>query len=459
MPDRVTVVGGGLAGCEVAWQLAEAGIDVGLVEMKPETRTPAQTSDHLAELVCSNSLRSANPTNAVGLLKLEMTRLGSLVMAAATEARVPAGDAFAVDRDLFGRTITARIEAHPRIERRHALVTDLPSAADGITVIATGPLTADRLAQSIVRATGRERLYFYDAIAPVVMADSLDRDQIYAASRYGKGGGADYLNCPLGAEQYDAFYDLLIGALCMPLHPFETPHYFQGCLPIEVIAKSGRDTLRFGTMKPVGLRDPKTGRVPYAVLQLRQEDRHGQAYNLVGFQTKMTHPEQRRVLCTLPGLERAEFLRFGAVHRNTYIDSPALLDAQMRLKTLPHLRFAGQITGVEGYTESAAHGLATGLVLARELCGRPCPPPPPETAIGALWNHVRGALRLPGRAHEPQNVHWGLFPPPPPGTRKKDTKEVRLARAVCALERWAAEHAVPLRPPPAVDRPAVAAEE
>jgi methylenetetrahydrofolate--tRNA-(uracil-5-)-methyltransferase len=438
VPEKVTIIGGGLAGCEAAWQLARAGIDVRLVDMKPGARSPAASMDTLAELVCSNSLRSSNPLNAVGLLKLEMARLGSLVIQVATEARVPAGDALAVDRRAFSRGITRALEAHPRITREQALITALPQASAGPCIIATGPLTADALAAAIVAATGRERLYFYDAMAPIVSGDSIDRSIVYAASRYDKGGSADYLNCPLDEAEYNRFVDDLLHAECMPLHPFEEPRYFQGCLPIEVMAASGPDTLRYGTMKPVGLVDPRNGWRPWAVVQLRQEDQHGQSYNLVGFQTKLMHSEQGRIFRTIPGLAGAEFNRLGGIHRNTFLDSPTLLDDRMRLKVAPHVRFAGQVTGVEGYVESAGHGLVTGLLLARELNGLPASVPPPETALGALWEHVSGRLLLPGRAYEPQNVHWGLFPPPPAGTRKKDTKQVRYQRAVAALDGWIA---------------------
>ena len=436
MMDHVTIIGGGLAGCEAAWQLASSGVEIRLVDMKPALKSQAHQSDNLAELVCSNSLRSSNPMNAVGLLKQEMARLNSLVMRAADESRVPAGDALAVDRTAFSQAITAALDSHPRIRRHSALISALPPPEAGPVIIATGPLTADGLAAAIVAATGQERLYFYDAMAPIVAGDSIDRDHVYAASRYGKGGGADYLNCPLNQEEYERFVDDLLRAEYMPLHSFEEPKYFQGCLPIEVMAASGPDTLRFGTMKPVGLVDPHTNKRPYAVIQLRQEDRHGQSYNLVGFQTKLKHPEQQRIFRKIPGLGRAEFLRLGGIHRNTFLDSPRLLDEYMRLKTIPHVRFAGQVTGVEGYVESAAHGLMTGWLLARELNGHPAPPPPPEPALGALWTHVLGRALLPGRPYEPQNVHWGLFPLPPAGTRKKDTKTVRYNRAVEAFDQW-----------------------
>lgn len=452
MTAQVTVVGAGLAGVEVAWQLAEAGVSVRLIEQKPQSHSPAHTSTEFAELVCSNSLRSMNPQNAVGLLKEEIRRLGSLVMRAALLARVPGGDALAVDRIVFARAIAEAIGKHPRITIQTQTVERLATPDEGTTVVATGPLTAEALANDIARLTGQARLYFYDAIAPIVAADSIDRTIVFAASRYGKGGD-DYLNCPLSQEHYEAFIDALLAADLYPLHAFEAPKYFSGCQPIEVVAASGRDALRFGAMKPVGLRDPRSDMRPYAVVQLRQEDRDAQAYNLVGFQTKMRHGDQQRVLRMIPGLGQAEFLRLGAIHRNTYIDSPALLDERMRLRTHPHLRFAGQITGVEGYVESAAHGLLVGMMLASEYRGAPLAPPPRECALGGLHGHVLGVTRLPGRAHEPANVNWSMVPPPDPGTRKNETKVVRLRRAVQAFESWAHSSGLTLSEP----NPSVAA--
>jgi methylenetetrahydrofolate--tRNA-(uracil-5-)-methyltransferase len=441
---QVTIVGGGLAGCEAAWQLAQRGIDVRLIEQKPLRRTPAQVTDELCELVCSNSLRSSNIQNAVGLIKEEMRRLGSLVITAALASRVPAGDALAVERVAFGGYVANALRSHPKVQVVSEIVSALP--AEGEVIIATGPLTGDELARDILRVSGQERLYFYDAIAPIISGDSIDRSIVWAQSRYDKGEGADYLNCPLSKEDYDAFVQALLGAECAPLHEFEEPKYFQGCLPVEVVAHSGVDALRWGCMKPVGLRDPRTGKRPYAVVQLRKEDKDGQAYNLVGFQTKLKHPEQKRVLRMIPGLAQAEFLRLGAIHRNTYLDSPTLLDGRMRLMAQPNVRFAGQITGVEGYVESAAHGLVTALLLASELNGSRIEPPPRETALGALYAHVRGETRLPGRAHEPQNVNWSMMPPPPPGTRKSDSKVVRVTRAIERLESWAREFGITLVP-------------
>lgn len=444
MTELVTIVGAGLAGSEAAWQLAQAGIAVKLLEMKSIKRTPAQNSDELCELVCSNSLRSINHLNAIGLLKEEMRRLDSLIIESAFENRVPAGDALAVDRLGFSRTITAALDGHPNIERASQVVEEIPKT--GHTIIATGPLTDNLLAASIQEASGADRLYFYDAIAPIVTGESLNRDIVFAASRYGKGGGDDYLNCPMNKEQYEAFIDAILEGECMPLHAFEEPKYFQGCLPIEVVATSGRETLRFGAMKPVGLDDPRTGRWPYAVLQLRKEDSDGQAYNMVGFQTKLKYPEQKRIFKMVPGLEDVEFVRLGAIHRNTYLDSPNVLDAQMKLKTMPHVRFAGQITGVEGYVESAAHGLLTGRVVAAELLGQTLAPPPRDTALGALWQHVLGTNRLEHSQHEPQNINWAMFPPPSEGTKKADRKRIRVLRAEQSLNQWAHECDIQLAP-------------
>jgi methylenetetrahydrofolate--tRNA-(uracil-5-)-methyltransferase len=431
------VIGAGLAGCEAAWQLARSGVSVCLVEMKPTERTPAQTTDGFAELVCSNSLRSQNPNNAVGLLKEEMAALDSLIIAAAVENKVPAGDALAVERTGFSATIQAKLRSHPRIRIEQRRVDTLPGPESGQVVVATGPLTASALAQDVLRATGRDRLYFYDAIAPIVSGDSIDRTIAFEASRYGKGEGSDYLNCPLDQAQYEAFIDALLAAECMPLHEFEEPKFFQGCMPAEVVAAQGRETLRYGAMKPVGLRDPRTDKRPYAVLQLRKEDAEAQAYNLVGFQTKLKYPEQTRVFRMIPGLQSAEFLRLGAVHRNTYIDSPSLLDDRMRLKSHPHVRFAGQITGVEGYVESAAHGLITGLFLASDILPAPFVAPPRSCALGALLGHVRGDTRLPGRPHEPHNINWAMFPRVE-GVRKREMKAARVAHARERFTAWLA---------------------
>ena len=434
----VTVLGAGLAGSEAAYTLAQCGLQVTLLEMKPQQRTPAARSNFCAELVCSNSLRSSNLQNAVGLLKEEMRRLGSLVLHTALQHRVPAGDALAVDREQFGQAMEAALNQHPRIERRCATVERLPERDAGPVVVATGPLTADALAQDLAARCGKEKLYFYDALAPIVSGDSIDRSVVFAASRYDKGEGADYLNCPFTEEQYTLFLDALLAAQSMPCHSFEDAKFFQGCMPVEEVAKSGRDALRFGAMKPVGLTCPKTQRRPYSVLQLRKEDAGGQAYNLVGFQTKLKYPEQLRVFRLIPGLQEANFVRLGAIHRNTYLDSPALLDAGMRLRSQPNLYIAGQLTGVEGYVESAAHGLCVALQVAADLGVQPFEVPPATCALGALWRHVLGETRLKGRPHEPSNINWSLFPPADAGVRKNETKAHRLGRAQTAFEAWAA---------------------
>lgn len=434
MSDEITVIGGGLAGCEAAWQLARAGLAVRLVEMKPKRRTEAQVTDHLAELVCSNSLRSANVLNAVGLLKEEMRRLNSLVISAALEAKVPAGDALAVDRERFAQAIEGALDSEALITRVAEIATELPARGDAI--VCTGPLTASELADDIIAKTGKERLYFYDAIAPIVAGDSIDENIAFAQSRYDKGAGADYLNCPFTEDEYNVFYDALIGAECLPLHEFEKPKYFQGCLPIEVVAASGRQSLLFGSMKPVGLTDPRTGSRPFAVVQLRKEDIDGQAYNLVGFQTKLKYPEQKRVFSLIPGLKHAEWHRLGAIHRNTYIDAPTLLDERLRFRQMPHIRFAGQITGVEGYVESAACGLVAGRLLAADRGALAFTAPPRETALGALLAHVGGEGRIAGRPHEPQNVNWGMFSAMP-RMKKQQIRIERAKRALRAFEKWA----------------------
>ncbi len=438
--ERVVVIGGGLAGCEAAWRLARGGVEVDLLEMKPVRRAPAQRSDSLAELVCSNSLRSDNPRNAVGLLHEELRRAGSLVLSCADETRVPAGDALAVDRDRFSRLVTARIEAEPRLRIRREEVTCLPGPP-GLAVVATGPLTAEALADEIARACGG-RLAFYDAIAPVVAADSVDLSVAFAASRWGKGGGDDYLNLPLSEAEYRAFVEALLAAEKVPAHDFEEPRWFEGCLPIEVMAVRGPEVLAHGPMKPVGLRDPRTGRRPHAVVQLRREDLAGTAWNLVGFQTRLTWPEQRRVFREhLPGLARAEFLRLGQVHRNTFVDAPRVLAPDLSLRERPHLFLAGQITGVEGYVESAACGhLAARAVLDR-LAGLPFRPPPSATALGALHRHLTGAAHPDGQGYQPSNVIFALFPPlEAQVARRRGGKEARkeayLERARREIEAW-----------------------
>ncbi|MCA9524588.1 MAG: methylenetetrahydrofolate--tRNA-(uracil(54)-C(5))-methyltransferase (FADH(2)-oxidizing) TrmFO [Myxococcales bacterium] len=401
----VTIVGAGLAGSEAAYQLAIRGVPVRLLEMKPLRFSEAHKSPGFAELVCSNSFRSSSLQNAVGLLKEELRRLGSLNFRVADEVRVPAGDALAVDRERFSAAITDELHRRPEIEIEERVVTTLP--AERPMIIATGPLTGSELAAEIQRLTG-EALYFYDAISPIVEADSIDLSKAFFDSRYGKGSPEDYLNCPLGRDEYYAFVDALLAAECVPSHTFEEPKYFPGCLPIEVMAESGRDTLAFGPMKPVGLTDPRTGQRPYAVVQLRRENVDGTAYNLVGFQTKLKWGEQKRLFRMIPGLEQAEFLRMGSIHRNTYLDGPRLLGPSLELDGSAGLYFAGQITGVEGYVESTAIGLLAALNVYDRLCGRVPLAPPATTAIGALLQHVTvGPL---SGAYQPNNVHFGLFP-------------------------------------------------
>ena len=410
MAEPIVIVGAGLAGSEAAWQLASAGVEVALHEMKPGRRSPAHKLDGFAELVCSNSLRSDNPENAVGLLHEELRRLGSLVLEAADATRVPAGDALAVDRERFSAFVTARLAAHPRVRIVSEEVTALPRGPTP-AIIATGPLTADALAERIAVASGG-RLYFHDAIAPIVAAESIDMSVAYARSRYGKGGGDDYLNLPFDAHQYAAFVEALLAAEKVAPHGFEEPRYFEGCLPIEVMAARGREVLAHGPMKPVGLEDPRTGARPWAVVQLRREDDAGTAYNMVGFQTRLTWPEQRRIFRELvPGLRRAEFLRMGQVHRNTFIDAPRLLAPDLSHRVERHLFFAGQITGVEGYVESTACGLVAARAVLDRLAGRPFRAPPPATAMGALHRHVTGSAHPPGAEYQPTNVVFSLFPP------------------------------------------------
>lgn len=426
----ITIIGAGLAGCEAAWQAAERGGKVRLYEMKPRRFSPAHQLEGLAELVCSNSLRGADLGNAVGLLKEELRRCGSLVMQAADATRVPAGGALAVDREQFSAWITERIASHPNITLTREEVTELP--AEGLVVVASGPLTSDSLAARISSLVG-DRLYFYDAIAPIVTAESLNMSTIYAASRYGKGDGDDYLNCPMDREQYSTFLEALRAAEKVEPRDFEKVVHFEGCMPIEALAARGDDTLRFGPMKPVGLPDPATGQEPWAVVQLRAENREKTLYNLVGFQTKMTWPEQRRVLRMIPGLERAEFVRLGVMHRNTFINAPSLLLPSQQLMAAPRILFAGQITGVEGYVESAGSGFLAGLTVAALARGYPLVPPPRETALGALIHHTTSADP---KQFQPMNVNYGLFPPLEGRIKKKDRKPLMAQRALAALEGW-----------------------
>jgi methylenetetrahydrofolate--tRNA-(uracil-5-)-methyltransferase len=433
----VHIIGGGLAGSEAAWQLAEAGVKVRLSEMRGSGETtPAHHTDGLAELVCSNSFRSDDAEhNAVGLLHAEMRALGSVIMAAADAHRVPAGSALAVDRDGFSAAVTEHILAHPNIEVARERVDALPSS--GSAIVATGPLTALGLAESIGAATGADALAFFDAIAPIIHRDSIDMDVCWMAARWDKGG-RDYINCPMTKEQYLAFHQGLLGGEKTEFKDWEkdTP-YFEGCMPVEVMAERGVDTLRYGPMKPVGLDDPRTGRWPHAVVQLRQDNALGTLWNMVGFQTKLKHAEQVHLFRTIPGLEKAEFARLGGLHRNTFINSPKLLDASLRLRSAPHVRFAGQITGCEGYVESAAIGLLAGRFAAAELRGDVLRPPPPETALGALLGHITGGADA--ATYQPMNVNFGLFPPIEGRAKKADRKRAYTDRAKTALAEWIAD--------------------
>jgi methylenetetrahydrofolate--tRNA-(uracil-5-)-methyltransferase len=417
----VTIVGAGLAGCEAAWQVARRGVRVVLLDMKPEQMSPAHQSQDLAELVCSNSLRSNTLGNAVGLLKQEMREMSSLILEAADATAVPAGSALAVDRQGFSAHITRAIDSHPLIELRRQLVTEIPD--EPRVILATGPLTAPELALDLQRLLGDEYLYFYDAISPTVYSDSIDHDRVFRASRYQQDGG-DYLNVPLDAQQYASFVEALLGADTVPLHAFEAALYFEGCLPIEEMARRGPKTLAFGPMKPVGLVDPRTGRRPHAVVQLRQEDKSGVLFNLVGCQTKLRIGEQKRLFRSLPGLEDAIFARFGSVHRNTYVNAPKRLTETLELALRPGLYVAGQMAGVEGYVESAALGGLAGVNAARAALGQCFERPPPETAHGALLGYLEGAS---ARSFQPTNVNYGLFPPLPAASSVREGPEVTAA--------------------------------
>jgi methylenetetrahydrofolate--tRNA-(uracil-5-)-methyltransferase len=427
---EITIIGGGLAGCEAAWQAAQRGVAVILHEMKPHRFSSAHSLPGLSELVCSNSLRGESLENAVGLLKEELRRVGSLFMEAADATRVPAGGALAVDRELFSSFISDKVEHHPLITVIREEVIRIPES--GIAIIASGPLTSNALASAIGELTG-EYLYFYDAIAPIVTVASLDREKVFHASRYGKGGGDDYLNCPLDEEQYTAFVRALLEAEKVPARDFEKVVHFEGCMPIEELAARGPDTLRFGPMKPVGLVDPRTGREPHAVVQLRMENREGSMYNLVGFQTKLTYPEQKRIFRMIPGLENADYVRLGSMHRNTFINSPRLLSDTLQLKSNPRILFAGQITGVEGYVESAASGYLAGINSALLSLGATVITPPAETALGALVRHITNTDY---RHFQPMNVNYGLFPEMPGRVKKKERRSRLAERALSSLEEW-----------------------
>ena len=442
-PHPVHVVGGGLAGSEAAWQLSRLGVPVVLHEMRPVRKTDAHRTGGFAELVCSNSFRSDDAEhNAVGLLHEEMRRCGSLIMREADRHKLPAGGALAVDRDHFSEAVGTALEAESLVEIRLQEIDGLPPEDWGQTIIATGPLTSEPLAEAIAGITGAEELAFFDAIAPIVHKDTIDFGKAWFQSRYDKGDGADYINCPLDDARYESFIDALLDG---EKHAFkeweENTPYFEGCLPIEVMAERGRETLAYGPLKPVGLTNPREpNRKPRAVVQLRQDNALGTLYNMVGFQTKLTHGEQKRIFRTIPGLEDAEFARLGGVHRNTFINGPRLLDRRLRLETHPHLRFAGQITGCEGYVESAAVGLLAGRFAGLESLGQTSTPPPGETALGALLNHITGGGDP--ETYQPMNVNFGLFPPisakNEQGKRLKgrDRKAALSARALAALDQW-----------------------
>lgn len=435
MSTSIHIVGGGLAGSEAAWQLAERGHDVVLHEMRPVRGTDAHKTDRLAELVCSNTFKSTETVNAHGLLKAEMRLLGCLILECADEARVPGGSALTVDRDVFSQGVHARVTAHPRITVERGEVTALPSPG----IVATGPLTSDALAATIRDRLGVDGLAFYDAIAPIVSHDSIDHEVVFRASRYGKEtmeGESDgaYLNCPMSREQYEAFLDALTNADKATAHEFDAVPYFEGCMPAEEMARRGRESLRFGPMKPVGLVNPHTGREAYAIVQLRMEDRAGRMWNLVGFQTRLRYPEQQRVFRMIPGLENAEFLRFGSIHRNSYLNAPAALTAHLSLRDDPRTLFAGQLTGVEGYTESTATGLLAGINLSRLLAGEEPVVPPPTTMLGALYRYMREADP---KHFQPMNANFGLVDDLPVRIRdKRQKKEKTAERALAVMAEW-----------------------
>jgi len=427
----VTVIGGGLSGCEAAWQIAERGIRVKLFEMRPVRSTPAHKTNHLAEIVCSNSLKSDQPFNASWLLKQELRRMGSLLMRIADSVRVPAGSALAVDREEFALKTTEAIAAHPNIELLREEITAIPPVDDGsIVIVASGPLTSGSLSESIRQFCGIDNLYFYDAISPIVDAETIDYTKAYRASRYGKGDD-DYINCPMNRDEYTAFYDALVAAEAVELHDFEEAHYFESCLPIEELARRGRETLRFGPMRPVGLIDPHTGRMPWAVVQLRQEDRMQSSYNLVGFQNHLKFPDQRRILQLIPGLEHAEFLRLGQIHRNTYINAPQTLTETMATQREPRLFFAGQLAGTEGYIENITSGLVAGINAVQMTRGGAPIVFPAETAIGSLCRYIS----TPTKHFAPMNIHFGLLPAMdlPRRTPKAEKQRMLSERALNSL--------------------------
>jgi methylenetetrahydrofolate--tRNA-(uracil-5-)-methyltransferase len=430
----IIVIGAGLAGCEAAWQIGKRGGKVILYEMKPEVYSPAHHSPFLAEIVCSNSFKSESIENAPGVLKEEMGQLESLILKTAKETRVPAGDSLAVDREAFSRRITQILEGLENVEIIRKEVSTLPE--DEVTILATGPLTSEALSKEIQKVTGNRHLFFYDAISPIINSDSINLEKTFKASRYGKGGGDDYINCPMMEEEYYRFVDALNHAERMPIRKFERRYFFEGCLPIEEMAERGRETLAYGPLKPVGLIDPKTGKQPFAVVQLRQEDRLETLFNLVGFQTRLRQKEQRRIFRMIPGLEEAEFVRFGSVHRNTFIDSPRLLQESLQLRHRPRLFFAGQITGVEGYMESAAMGLLSGINAFRYRNGMPTVVPPPATGMGALIHYIIHSQTHP---FQPMNINFGLFPPLQGRTKGREKRHLLGKRALKEMERWIRE--------------------
>jgi len=441
---ELLVIGGGLAGCEAALKAAAAGVKVRLIEMKPVHFTPAHSSPLLGELVCSNSLRSADPASAVGLLKAEMAIIGSAMMDAARATAVAAGKALAVDREAFAQKLDQAVAGHTNITRQSAMVDTLPES--GITIVATGPLTAGALADDLLRITGSQGLHFYDAIAPIVMADSVDLEHAFWQDRYAEPGVGDYLNCPLSREEFASFYQALTTGEEVPLHDFESPKFFEGCLPIEVMASRGEKTLLFGPMKPVGLEDPRTGRRPFAVVQLRKENREGSLMNLVGFQTKLTHPAQQKAFRLIPALAGVEFARLGSIHRNTFLDAPRVLQPDLRLKAAPHIMIAGQLSGVEGYVESAAAGLLCGLNAPRLMAGEPTLVPPPTTALGGLITHL---MNTDAKHFQPSNINFGLLPPLEGRLPKKERGRAMARRAIVDLLAWLSQAGLqPAESPP-----------
>ncbi len=432
--EPFVVIGAGLAGCEAAWQIAKRGGRVILYEMKPGVYSPAHRSPFFAELVCSNSFKSESIENAPGIIKEEMRQLDSLILRAANDARVPAGDALAVDRQVFSKQITHTLENLGNVGVIRKEVSAIPK--DGITIIATGPLTSDLLSKDIQKETGTRHLFFYDAISPIVTAESINFQKAFKFSRYGKGG-EDYINCPMNEEEYTRFVEALNQAEKVHVQQFEKRYLFEGCLPIEEMAGRGRETLAYGPLKPVGLIDPKTGRQPFTAVQLRQEDQFGTLFNLVGFQTRLKHEEQKKVFRMSPGLEKAEFVRLGSVHRNTFIDAPRLLSGSLQLRTRPDLFFAGQITGVEGYMESTAMGLLSGINAYRHANGMALIAPPPTTAMGALVHYITHSLAVP---FQPMNINFGLFPPLAGKSKGREKRRLLARRALREMEKWKREN-------------------